>query len=148
MYHSSLFCALKKKTNFKEKLLHYIDLSRCTTRLKIFNLLNKYFSKKKNRQKKLFWRRSRWYILLNQRTDEAVSMTGYRSGVVVKIKVVYKEMLFTHCIIHREHLTSKKLFSDLKNVLTNTVKIRYQFFFHPMAKFFSAFLLLSVFTPA
>ena len=51
-------------------------------------------------------------------------MTGYRSGVVAKIKeVAHKEMLFTHCIIHREHLASKKLSPDLKNVLTNAVKI-------------------------
>ena len=53
-------------------------------------------------------------------------MTGYHSGVTAKIKeVAHKEMLFTHCIIHREHLTSKKLSTDLKNVLTNAVKIVY-----------------------
>ena len=51
-------------------------------------------------------------------------MTGYRSGVVAKIKeVAHKEMLFAHCIIPREHLASKKLSPDLKNVLTNAVKI-------------------------
>ena len=51
-------------------------------------------------------------------------MTGYRSGVVAKIKeVAHKEMLFTHCIIHRKHLASRKLSPDLKNVLTNAVKI-------------------------
>ena len=51
-------------------------------------------------------------------------MTGCRSGVVAKIKeVAHKEMLFAHCIIHREHLASKKLSTDLKNVLTNAVKI-------------------------
>ena len=32
-------------------------------------------------------------------------------------------MLRTHCIIHRENLASKKLSPDLKNVLTNAVKI-------------------------
>ena len=51
-------------------------------------------------------------------------MTGYRSGVVAKIKeVAHKEMLFAHCIIHREHLASKKLSPDLKNVPTEAVKI-------------------------
>ena len=51
-------------------------------------------------------------------------MTGYRSGAVAKIKeVAHKEMLFTHCIINREHLASKKLSTDLKNVLTNAVAI-------------------------
>ena len=51
-------------------------------------------------------------------------MTGYRSGVVAKIKeVAHKEMLFTHRIINQEHLASKKLSTDLKNVLTNAVKI-------------------------
>ena len=46
-------------------------------------------------------------------------MTGYRSGVVAKIKeLAHKEMLFTHCIIHREHLALRKIFPNLKNVLT------------------------------
>jgi len=51
-------------------------------------------------------------------------MTGCRSGVIGKIKeVAHKEMLATHCIIHREHLSAKKVSPELNKVLNCTVKI-------------------------
>ena len=57
-------------------------------------------------------------------TNGAASMTSYRFCVVAKkIEVPHKEMVFIHCIIDREHLASKKLSPDLKDVLTNAVKI-------------------------
>jgi len=51
-------------------------------------------------------------------------VTGYCLGVVPKIKrSVKQEMLFTLCIIHREHLAAKKLLTDFKNVLTMWCKV-------------------------
>ena len=108
------FVRYKGKTDFKEELLCYIDLPGRTTGSEIYRLLNTYFSEKD----------INWENCVGVCTDGAASMTGYRSDVVAKIKeVAHKEMLFTHCIIHREHLASKKLSPDLKNVLTNAVKI-------------------------
>ena len=108
------FVRYKGKTDFKEELLCYIDLPERTTGSRIFRLLNTYFSEKD----------INWANCVGVCTDGAASMTGYRFGVVAKIKeVAHKEILFTHCIIHREHLASKKLSPDLKNVLTNAVKI-------------------------
>ena len=108
------FVRYKGKTDFKEELLCYIDLPGRTTGSEIYRLLNTYFSEKD----------INWENCVGVCTDGAASMTGYRSGVLAKIKeVAHKEMLFTHCIIHREHLASKKLSPDLKNVLTNAVKI-------------------------
>ena len=107
------FVRYKGKPDFKEELLCYIDLPGRTTGSEIFRLLNTYFSEKD----------INWANCVGVCTDGAASMTGYRSGVVAKIKeVAHKEMLFTHCIIHREHLASKKLSPDL-NLLTNAVKI-------------------------
>ena len=104
----------KGKTDFKEELLCYIDLPGRTTGSEIFRLLSTYFSEKD----------INWANCVGVCSDGAASMTGYHSGVVAKIKeVAHKEMLFAHCIIHREHLASKKLSPDLKNVLTNAVKI-------------------------
>jgi len=40
-------------------------------------------------------------------TDGTASMTDYRLGVVTKhFKVALKEILFTHGIIHREHVAA------------------------------------------
>jgi len=36
-------------------------------------------------------------------------LNDYRLGVVAKIKVAHKEMLFAHCIINLEHLAAEKL---------------------------------------
>ena len=110
------FVRYKGKTDFKEELLCYIDLPERTSGSEIFRLLKTYFSEKD----------INWANCVGVCTDGAASMTGYRSGVVAKIKeVAHKEMLFTHCIIHREHSrkASKKLSPDLKNVLTNALKI-------------------------
>ena len=108
------FVRYRRKTDFKEELICYIDLPGRTIGSEIFRLLNTYFSEKD----------INWASCVGVCTDGAASMTGYRSGVVEKIKeVAYKEMLFTHCIIHREHSTSKKLSPNLKNILTNAVKI-------------------------
>ena len=107
------FYVYKGKIDFKEELFCCIDLPGCTTGSEIFRLLNTYFSERIN-----------WANCEGVCTDRAASMTGYRFGVVAEIKEVeHKEMLFTHCIIHREHLALKKLSPDVKNVLTNVVKI-------------------------
>ena len=104
----------KEKTDFKEELLCYIDLPGRTSGSEIFRLFNTYFSEKD----------INWANCVGVCTDVAASMTGYRSGVVAKIKeVAHKELLFTHCIIHREHLSLKKLPPDLKNVITKAVNI-------------------------
>ena len=108
------FIRYKGKTDFKEELLCCINLPGRTTGSEIFTLLNKYFS-----EKQIDWRNC-----VGVCTDGAANMTGYRSGKVAKIKeIARKEMLFTHCIIHREYLASKKVSPDLKNVLNIAVKI-------------------------
>ena len=57
-------------------------------------------------------------------TDGATNMTDCHCGAVAKIKeVTHKEMLFTHCNIHREPLASMKLSPDLKNAFDKAVKI-------------------------
>jgi len=55
-------------------------------------------------------RKRDWENCVGVCTDGAASMTDYRLGIVAKIKgVTYREMLFTHCIIHLEHLATKKV---------------------------------------
>ena len=50
-------------------------------------------------------------------------MTGHRSGVVKKIKNVDTDIIFTHCILHREQLAAKRLSPELHEVLSDVIKI-------------------------
>ena len=103
------FVRYKGKTDFKEELRCYIDLSGRTTGSEIFRLLNTYFSEKV----------INWANCVGVCTDGAASMTGYRSGVVAKIKdVAHKEMLFTHCITHGEQNRTSLFCCLIYKVLT------------------------------
>jgi len=86
------------KEDFKEELRCCINFPGCTTRSEIFRRrISKNTSVKKKQTGKTV-------------SHAAASMTDYHLGVVAKIKeVAHKEMLFTHCIIHLEHLGAKKL---------------------------------------
>lgn len=53
-------------------------------------------------------------------TDAAASMTGKVKGLVARIK---KENEWTHCIIHRESLASKKMSSQLHKILNDAVRV-------------------------
>ncbi|XP_033960793.2 zinc finger BED domain-containing protein 5-like [Pseudochaenichthys georgianus] len=55
-------------------------------------------------------------------TDGARAMTGRHSGVAARIKEVAPEMRWTHCSIHREALSVKKMPDGLKSVLDSAVK--------------------------
>ena len=58
------------------------------------------------------------------RTDRAAGMVGCHSGATKKIgKVTNKNLLSTHYIIHRKHLTSQKLLTELNDVMIRAVDI-------------------------
>ena len=51
-------------------------------------------------------------------------MTGKHSGFVTRIReVAADEIIFTQCFIHLEHLAARKMFSQLNDVLSQSVKI-------------------------
>ena len=57
-------------------------------------------------------------------TDGTANMMGCHSGVTAKIRdMANKDLLITHCILHRENLSSKKLSPELNDVLNGAVKI-------------------------
>ena len=87
----------KGTTGVREKLLCSINLPGRLTGSEIFRLLNEYFCKNK----------IAWGIRVGVCIDGAEAMTGLHFGAVAKIKeVAHKDLLFTHCIIHRKHLAS------------------------------------------
>ena len=96
--HEDLLCALSLPTN--------------TTGAELFNSLNGYISGK-----------LKWSFCVGICTDGAAAMTGRLSGLISRIKEVAPESEFTHCIIHREMLASRKMCPELNSVLTDVVKV-------------------------
>uniref|UniRef100_A0A452GFY1 DUF4371 domain-containing protein n=1 Tax=Gopherus agassizii TaxID=38772 RepID=A0A452GFY1_9SAUR len=84
-----------------------------TTGEDIFNLTNAYFQ-----EKEIDWSRC-----LGICTDGATSMTGKYTGFVVQTKKVASKVSWTHCSIHRQALTTKRVPEGLKEVLDNAVKM-------------------------
>ena len=96
--YKDLLCALSLPTN--------------TTGAELFKSLNGYISGK-----------LKWSFCVGICTDGAAAMTGRLSGLVSRIKEVAPESEFTHCIIHREMLASRKMCPKLNSVLTDVVKV-------------------------
>lgn len=49
--------------------------------------------------------------------------TGKNSGLIVKLKELMSHIEWTHCLLHRHELVAKKMPDNLKNVLSEAVKI-------------------------
>ena len=96
--HEDLLCALSLPTN--------------TTGAELFKSLNGYISGK-----------LKWSFCVGICTDGAAAMTGRLSGLISRIKEVAPESEFTHYIIHREMLASRKMSPELNNVLNDVVKV-------------------------
>lgn len=95
-----------------------LDFAGQTTSSEIFNALNTFMET----------HGSDWGKCVGVCMDGTACMTGYHSSVIAKIKgVVQSDILYTHCIIHREHLAAKKkkkkLSSNLNVVLNFMMKM-------------------------
>ncbi|KAM4565907.1 SCAN domain-containing protein 3-like [Odontesthes bonariensis] len=56
-------------------------------------------------------------------TDAAASMTGRTRGLIAHIKKENPDVKWTHCVIQREALASKKMSPELHDVLNDTIKV-------------------------
>ena len=81
--HEDMLCALLLPTN--------------STAAELFKSLNDYISGKLN-----------WSFCVGICTDGVAAMTGRLSGFTTWVKEVASECESTHCVIHREMLTSQK----------------------------------------
>jgi hypothetical protein len=90
----------------KEEMLFCRELESNTTGEEIFNCLDEYVN-----------RYFGWNNCIAVCSDGAASMTGKKSGLITRIKTVNPEIRSIHCLIHRQALASKKLSSDLNDVL-------------------------------
>uniref|UniRef100_A0A671L6D2 DUF4371 domain-containing protein n=1 Tax=Sinocyclocheilus anshuiensis TaxID=1608454 RepID=A0A671L6D2_9TELE len=55
-------------------------------------------------------------------TDAAASMTGRIKGLIAHISQKNPDIQWTHCVIHREALASKKISPELNSILNDAVK--------------------------
>ncbi len=56
-------------------------------------------------------------------TDGAPAMLGSKSGFVARVKAIAPWITVTHCMIHRQALTSRTLPIELQGILNNAIKI-------------------------
>jgi hypothetical protein len=97
----------------REEMLCSIELTSNTTGAAIFEALDKYLA-----EQGLDWK-----CCTGVCTDRAAAMAGVYSGVVARIKDVAHYSKPTHCIIHHEMLTMKKISVELNSVLSEVDKI-------------------------
>lgn len=111
-----LLCFVRFECNgeLKEELLCSLTLPGRTTSSEIFSALSDYFVR----------HGIDWQKCVGLCTDGAANMTGHHSGVVAKVKDIgHPDILFTHCIIHREQLAAKRMSPELHEVLSDVIKI-------------------------
>ncbi|KAL4126234.1 hypothetical protein QTP88_010460 [Uroleucon formosanum] len=65
----------------------------------------------------------RWEKCVGITTDGAAAVSGYKTGLLGRVKEVAPQVKWTHCCIHREALVAKRLSEHMKTTLEEVVKI-------------------------
>lgn len=99
--------------DINEHILFCKTLEGRTTGEDIFDTVNTFFSENS----------ISWKSCSSICTDAAASMTGSVRGLVARIKNVNPDVNWTHCVIHREALASRKISPVLHDVLNDSVKV-------------------------
>uniref|UniRef100_A0A3Q2PQY9 Uncharacterized protein n=1 Tax=Fundulus heteroclitus TaxID=8078 RepID=A0A3Q2PQY9_FUNHE len=102
-----------KELNVNEEFLFCHHLPSRTTAEEIFKFLNDFM-----RENVVDWGRC-----CGVSTDGARAMRGRHSGLVKKVQEVAPTAIWTHCIIHRQALATKRMAQELRTVLEEAVKI-------------------------
>uniref|UniRef100_A0A3B3IMQ0 Uncharacterized protein n=1 Tax=Oryzias latipes TaxID=8090 RepID=A0A3B3IMQ0_ORYLA len=96
-----------------EHILFCKEMDGRTTGEDIFNVVNMFFTRNA----------ISWKSCSSVCTDAAASMTGSAKGRIARIKKENPDIKWTHCVIHREALASKKMSPVLHDVLNNSIKV-------------------------
>uniref|UniRef100_A0A8P4GCM0 SCAN domain-containing protein 3 n=1 Tax=Dicentrarchus labrax TaxID=13489 RepID=A0A8P4GCM0_DICLA len=56
-------------------------------------------------------------------TDGARAMAGLKSGLIALVRDVAPEVIWTHCMLHRESLVAKDMSAELSDVMGSAVKV-------------------------
>uniref|UniRef100_A0A3B3I4U8 Uncharacterized protein n=1 Tax=Oryzias latipes TaxID=8090 RepID=A0A3B3I4U8_ORYLA len=96
-----------------EHILFCKEMEGRTTGEDIFNVVNTFFTRNA----------ISWKSCSSVCTDVAASMTGSAKGLIARIKKENPDIKWTHCVIHREALASKKMSPALQDVLNDSIKV-------------------------
>ncbi|CAM1314961.1 Uncharacterised protein r2_g2546 [Pycnogonum litorale] len=99
--------------NFKDEPLFCSPVELTTRGIDVFNKVQDYLNEQEIPMD----------TLIGSCTDGAPAMLGVQSGFQAKLKQVAPNVIATHCMIHREALAAKTLPVQMKQVLTQAVKI-------------------------
>ena len=100
-------------TSVKEELFFCSDLNTSTKASDILEKVDHFFNENK----------ISWSNLCGGCTDGAPAMLGSKSGFRALVQSKATGVIFTHCFIHRQALSSKTLPRGLQDVLNVTIKI-------------------------
>jgi len=101
------------ETSIEEDLLLCTPLDTNTTGEEIFKVIDSYMNK----------HQVDWVKCIDVCGDGAAAMVGKIKGTVKRIKNVAPKCHCSHCVLHRHALVSKKMTSELKQVLNEAVCI-------------------------
>ncbi|KAL4126090.1 hypothetical protein QTP88_010319 [Uroleucon formosanum] len=87
--------------------------SPCTSAKYIFEAIDKFFTE----------HGIRWEKCVGITTDGAAAMSGYKTGLLGRVKEVAPQVKWIHCYIHRKALVAKRLLEHMKATLEELVKI-------------------------
>ena len=96
-----------------EHILFCKSMQGRTTGKHIFNVVDAFFAEKS----------LNWTLCSSICTDAATSITGTIKGFVTLAKEKNPNVKWTHCIIHREALASKRMSPQLHDVLNCSIKV-------------------------
>ena len=100
-------------TSVKEELLFCSALNTSTNASDVLEKVDHFFNENK----------ISWNNLCGVCTDAAPAMLGSKNGFRALVQSKATGVIFTHCFIHREALTSTTLARGLQDVLKVTIKI-------------------------
>ncbi|XP_022168645.1 protein FAM200A-like [Myzus persicae] len=101
------------KEDILEDFLFCQTLNGRTTGNDIFTLINAFFENNE----------ISWSMCKAICTDGAAALTGSKKGFRAKVNEISPSILFTHCMIHREALASKKLEPFVNEVLQYSIRV-------------------------
>lgn len=108
-----VFVRYQYNLQIHEDLLFCETLSETTKGIDIFKKVNDFF----------VINELEWSKCVGVCTDGAAAMTGRISGFKAEVTKVSPDVRFVHCIIHREHLTFRKIGCELNLIMNDVVSM-------------------------